>query len=503
MSVNTEIPVDTLEPERILELILSALGDLIEYELAVVLGLDGRNVLSVRKAAGPLANERLSRYSINLRDRGDLASILERGEPHLFSEDEDHVDTYEGIIDLPHGHSCLVAPLSVAGTRIGLLTLDHRSCGRFTPGLVRFIGSMATLISLSVAQSDERAKLQITNADLVRQRNALLTPGYEPIAGLVGSSAAWIRAVESLRLAADADVPVLILGETGTGKELAARSVHRLSARAGGPFVALNCSALAPSLAESELFGHERGSFTGASGQRRGRFELADGGTLFLDEIGDLPLELQPKLLRVLQEGSLERLGGERTVRVNVRIVAATHVDLEAAVRSGRFREDLYYRLGVFPVRLPPLRERPGDALLLAELFLSEIQKRPGFGSVAMDADAAAILDTLSWPGNVRELRNVIERAAILARGAMISPVHLGIQAAPADSPPPKAGGHPRTLADAQREAIENALARSHGRLYGTGGAAELLGMKPSTLQSRMKKLGITSGGSRRKEVDT
>jgi transcriptional regulator with GAF, ATPase, and Fis domain len=504
MSLNTDISVPKLDPEGTLDLILSALGELVDYELAVVLGLDSEDTLRVRKAAGPLATAKLAKHSIALSGRRDLARILERGVPQLFDEHEEHIDSYEGVLDLPHGHSCLVAPLSLGAKRIGLLTLDHRQCGRFSPGLLRFIATISKLISLSLVQSDEKTELERANAELVRERNALFAPGYEPIAGLIGSSGAWLKALEALRLVADTELPVLVLGETGTGKELASRGVHRLSQRAGRPFIAVNCSALAPSLAESELFGHEKGAFTGALATRKGRFELADGGTLFLDEIGDLPMELQPKLLRILQEGSFERVGGERSIRVDVRIVAATHVDLAKAVSDGNFREDLYYRLSVFPVLLPPLRERTGDALLLAERFLEDIRLRPGFSGLRLSEDAALALDRAPWPGNVRQLRNAIERAAILSRGESIRREHLALQAArpgqalPAHSPaarpsPSRESGArpPLSMHDAQSQAIREALAHSRGKIYGPGGAAEALGLKPSTLQSRMKKLGI------------
>jgi transcriptional regulator with GAF, ATPase, and Fis domain len=543
ISVDTDIPVSVatsiqhLDPEHTLELVLEALGELIDYELAVVLGLEGSEVLRVRKTAGPLAGPGLKDFAIVLRNRRDLVHIMEKGEPKLFGETEDHVDTYDGVLDLPHGHSCLVAPLSCGGKSIGLLTLDHRTCGKFTPGVVRFIATISKLISISMIQSDAASELVHANANLVRERNALLTPGYEPLTGLVGSSPAWIRAIEAIRMVAGTELPVLVLGETGTGKELASRSIHRLSTRADQPFVAVNCSALAPSLAESELFGHEKGAFTGASSSRKGRFELADGGTLFLDEIGDLPMELQPKLLRIIQEGTFERVGSERTIRVNVRIVAATHVDLAEAARNGRFREDLYYRLSVFPVHLPALRYRPGDILLLAETFLADIRSRPGFSGTALSVEAARVLEERQWPGNVRELRNALERGAILARGNLISETHVALPlvsdhdqknqdhrhrqnqnpqdqvglADPATSGTEQIAGTHRkpavlnrvlstdsthttlTIDDAQRAAIRSALQQSGGRIYGRGGAAELLGLKPSTLQSRMKKLGITA----------
>ena len=548
MTVDNEISVPTLDPERTLELVLEAVSELVEYELAVVLGLDPDHTLRVRKAAGPLKTDSLSGFTISLDERNDIARILSEGKPRLFAADEEHIDTYDEILDLPAGHSCMVAPLKVDGRPIGLLTLDHRSCNMFTPGIVRFIATISRLISLSLAKSDQAEILARANQDLVRERNGLLTPGYAPLAGMLGSSPASLRALESIRLVAGSDLPVLILGETGTGKELAARSVHRLSGRSDGPFVAVNCSAMAPSLAESELFGHEKGSFTGAQSLRKGRFELADGGTLFLDEIGDLPLELQPKLLRALQEGTIDRIGGERPVRIDARIVAATHVNLETAVRNGRFREDLYYRLSVFPVSLPPLRERDGDIVLIAESFVEGMRKRPGMEALALGTEAITELERRTWPGNVRELRNAIERAAILARGGIIQGGHLavpgktdnhiqpagttlskeeaelpgttavrprteiqssGMASLQSGLPPPgtasaQAGtgsGPAISLTDARRaatmEAITTALTRSGGKIYGPGGAAELLDMKPTTLQSTMKRLGIARCGPR------
>ncbi len=249
------------------------------------------------------------------------------------------------------------------------------------------------------------------------------------------------------------------------------------------------------------MFGHEKGSFTDAKALRRGRFEIADGGTLFLDEIGDLPQEIQPKLLRALQEGSFERVGGEKPVRVDARIIAATHVDLGVAVEEGRFREDLFYRIAVFPIRMPPLRERKGDAIILAELFASRLRKRPGWERLSFDGGALDLLETARWPGNVRELRNAIERAAILARGATIGVAELQsgdwakgrFVICDGDSACIDRAGDARagTLEASSRRHIVAALERSRGKIYGTEGAAGALGLKPTTLQSRMKKLGL------------
>ena len=485
-------------------IVLESLKELVDYELAVVLRYDGRDTLRVLRAMGPLAKARLEGYAISLTSRPDLADILSAGTPRLFDTDRGYVDTYVEVLDLPEGHSCLAAPLVVDGTAVGLLTLDHRSCGVFTPDILRFIAVISRLVSIALLQTDATAELRDNNARLLAERNTLLDVDADPFRDLVGRSPAWTAALDAVRLVAAAESPVLLLGETGTGKEEAARAIHRLSRCSPGPFIALNCSALPSALAESELFGHEKGAFTGAQSLRRGRFELADGGTLFLDEVADLPLEIQPKLLRALQEGRFERVGSEMAISVDVRIVAATHVDVTEAVHAGRFREDLYFRLAVFPIRMPPLRERGDDAILLAELFAAKIRAQPGWDGLCFDAEALASLRSRRWPGNVRELRNTVERAAILARGGLIRRADLHPWD-PTGSPEAtdasaRAGRSDSTavltLDGFVRERIVETLTRTRGRIYGRGGAAELLGMKPSTLQSRMKKLGIERAGS-------
>ncbi len=494
----------TLSPERTLDIVLESLRELVDYELAVVMGYSGDDNLMVRTMKGPLATSRLSGYSISLRARTDIAALIAGGKPRLFGDREAHVDTYAEVLDLPDGHSCLAAPLVIDGTAIGLMTLDHRTCGVFSQQILGFIGVISRLIAVSLAQSEASRALQDRNSRLVAERNRLLERDDEAFRDLAGNSPAWLAALDSIKLVAATESPVLLLGETGTGKEEAARAIHRLSQRADKPFVAVNCSAMPAALAESELFGHEKGSFTDARSLRRGRFELADGGTLFLDELGDLPTEIQPKLLRALQEGSFERVGGEAPVRVDVRVIAATHVDLGAAVEAGRFREDLFYRVAVFPIRLPPLRERSGDAIVLAELFAAKLRARPGWERLSFDAGALDALETAAWPGNVRELRNAVERAAILRRGGTIGAAELRsgdwakdpVQAR-ADIAPAPGGESAATLAEAEKRHIKAALERAAGKIYGPGGAAEALGLKPSTLQSRMKKLGLDRKGAR------
>lgn len=515
MSLYTEY---SLSQSATMSIVLEALHELVDYELAVVLDFDGEDTLSVHTATGPLSGPAFKEFSLSLAKRPDIRRLLEAEKPHLFAEDESHVDTYDKILDLPDAHSCMVSPLIAGGEVIGLLTLDHRSCGIFSREILNFIGVISRLIAIALQQARREADLQDVTVRLAGERNRLLSSKADAYRSFAGESPAWKAVVDMLTLVSATSSPVLILGETGTGKEEAARLIHRLSPRSDGPFVAVNCSALPATLAESELFGHEKGAFTGAQALRKGRFELANGGTLFLDEAGDLPQEIQPKLLRVLQEGLFERVGGERSVHVDVRIVAATNADLSKAVADGRFREDLFYRLSVFPVSLPPLRERGNDVLLLAEFFARRLREEPGWENLSFSADALDMLLCREWPGNVRELKNAVERAAILARGGEMTADHFADSAmrcvcVPAAGNPTPAGlsaatgsatpagsttpaGLPASsivsLAEAEREHIRAALALSGGKIYGEDGAAHLLGLKPTTLQSRMKKLGIT-----------
>jgi transcriptional regulator with GAF, ATPase, and Fis domain len=288
------------------------------------------------------------------------------------------------------------------------------------------------------------------------------------------------------RSVAPTDATVLITGETGTGKELMARAIHHWSVRAEQAFVAVSCAALAETLLESELFGHEKGAFTGAVAQRRGRFELAHGGTLFLDEVGEMTPALQAKLLRVLQEGTFERVGGTKTVTVDVRVVAATNRDLQRLVAERTFREDLYYRLSVFPIVLPPLRERPADILPLAEHILRQASRGFGKRIVSFADEARALLQAYAWPGNIRELQNVIERAAILCREAHITPAHLHLSASPGVSSPVAQ----KTLRELEREAILAALAAHKGNRRK---AADQLGIGLRTLYPRLRDYGIST----------
>ena len=307
--------------------------------------------------------------------------------------------------------------------------------------------------------------------------------------GIIGKSLVLRRLLEMVETVARGDSTVLLLGETGTGKELIARAIHGLSPRENRPFVKLNCAAIPTGLLESELFGHERGSFTGAMAQKIGRLEVAHQGSLFLDEIGDIPLELQPKLLRVLQEREFERLGSTRTQRVDVRIVAATHRDLEGMILEKQFRSDLYYRLNVFPVHVPPfLRERPEDIPLLVQHFVQQATRRMRKTIDTVPSETMEALIHYRWPGNIRELENIIERAVILSPGPVLrlSPRDLKSRIAPGQNPDRR-----QTLEEVERNHILKTLKETSWVLSGPSGAAARLGLNRSTLYFRMKKLGI------------
>jgi formate hydrogenlyase transcriptional activator len=314
----------------------------------------------------------------------------------------------------------------------------------------------------------------------------------QALEGMVGRSAALQVVIRQLRVVAPTDSSVLILGETGTGKELVARAIHNLSARRDRPFIKLNCAAIPSGLLESELFGHERGAFTGAIMRKAGRFEVADKGTLFLDEVGDIPLELQPKLLRVLQEREFERLGSTRTQQVDVRVVAATHRDLKQMVAEGKFRSDLYYRLHVFPLPIPPLRERREDIPRLVWHFVEEYARRMNRRIETIPLEAMEAFTRYSWPGNVRELQNFIERTVILSPGrvlcpplAELKPTELKRTAVLMPS------GELSTLEEMEREHVLRALRASNWMVGGPHGAAARLGMKRTTLAYRIRKLNV------------
>ena len=335
---------------------------------------------------------------------------------------------------------------------------------------------------------------------LLRRQNEVLREELRSLyqfEEIIGRSRALRDVFEQVELVAATDASVLIRGESGTGKELVARAIHTLSARSDQPMVKVNCAALSAGLVESELFGHEKGAFTGAGERRIGRFELADGGTIFLDEVGEIPEDVQVKLLRVLQEREFERVGGSATIRVDVRVIAATNRDLERAIAERSFREDLYYRLAAFPIWVPPLRERSDDIPLLVQNFIERHAAKIGRPVRRVSQQTLDRLSAYAWPGNVRELENVIERALILSRGEVLEvapellPVHAEVLTARGGVPAARSGRAGGSLRDAERAHIVATLDRAGWRIEGEQGAASALGLRPSTLRSRMRKLGI------------
>ncbi|MBX3197433.1 MAG: sigma 54-interacting transcriptional regulator [Labilithrix sp.] len=370
----------------------------------------------------------------------------------------------------------------------------------------------AELEQLYVEQKAAYEEIKVLKAALERERDYLREEVKEAEGGgdLVGSSAGFERVRAQIEAVARTDATVLVLGESGVGKELVARAIHEKSARAAGPLVKVNCASVPRELFESEFFGHVRGAFTGAHRDRVGRFQLADAGTLFLDEIGEIPLELQGKLLRALQEREVERVGDTRSQKIDVRVVAATNRDLKAAVAAGTFRADLYYRLSVFPLQILPLRERAADIVPLFEHFVAKTCRRHGRPFVPISRDAARMLETYTWPGNVRELENVAERALILSPDGVLrlDAALPELAAAEALEPPPRASARadaplramtmpPRgfytvdEMRELEKQNLVAALEKAAGKIAGDGGAAELLGMKPSTLTYQLRSFGI------------
>jgi formate hydrogenlyase transcriptional activator len=397
-------------------------------------------------------------------------------------------------------------PLITHGKTFGSLNLASRRIDAFTPADVELLQQVAAQIAIAVENA-----LAFKEIDALKDRLAVEKLYLEEeirsefnFEEIVGDSPALKRALAQVELAAPAGTTVLLLGETGTGKELFARAIHNLSPRRDRTFVKVNCAAIPSGLLESELFGHERGAFTGAINQKVGRFELADRGTLFLDEVGDIPLELQPKLLRVLQEQEFERLGGNKTQRVDVRVVAATNQDLSKLVAERAFRSDLFYRLNVFPIHIPALRERAEDIPLLVSYFVQRFSRSLNKAVEYIPAEAMEALTHYSWPGNIRELENLLERAVLLSPGkelrVPLSELKGTAQAAAgADSSSSftslttstSLNSPISTLEEAERQHILRALKQTQWRIAGPRGAANILGMKRTTLQARMRKLGI------------
>lgn len=397
------------------------------------------------------------------------------------------------LIDEGIRHWCC-APILGRERVLGTINVGREADTALAPSEVEWLERIAGPVGLAVENALAFKQIEELKNKLAAEKTYLedeIRTEYG-FAEIIGNNTGLRAVLSQVEIVAPADTTVLILGETGTGKELIARAIHRLSKRAERTFVKLNCAAIPTGLLESELFGHERGAFTGAVARKAGRFELADGGTLFLDEVGDIPPELQAKLLRVLQEQEFERLGGTKTIRVNVRLVAATNRDLAKMVGEARFRADLFYRLNVFPVRLPPLRERTDDIPALAQYFLGEYSRKLNKHVTAIPDSALEAMTSYPWPGNVRELENLIERCVLLSPGPVLRvPVHELATAVVATQSELMETSQ-RTLVEAEREHILAALKAAGGKVGGPDGAAARLGIKRTTLQSRIKKLGIS-----------
>ncbi len=390
-------------------------------------------------------------------------------------------------------------PLTSHGRVLGVLTLATSREQAFGEDDMAFLGQVANQVAIAVENALAYGQIEELKDKLAQEKIYLEDEirselNFEEI---IGTSEGLRRVLRQVETVAPTDSTVLIYGETGTGKELIARAVHNLSSRKANAFVKLNCAAIPTGLLESELFGHERGAFTGAVAQRIGRFELAHRGTVFLDEIGEIPLDLQPKLLRVLQEREFERLGSSRTLHSDARLIAATNRDLEAMVEDQRFRSDLYYRLNVFPIRVPALRERPEDIPLLVRHFAEQFSRRNQRSIDTIPSGTMEALVRYHWPGNIRELQNVIERAVIVSRGPVlnvpVADLKIRPEAKPKPArPEPASGENLRdVLGEAERQQILSALEQSNWLVAGPNGAAARLGMKRSTLQFRMRRLGI------------
>ena len=493
--------VAELEPELLYEAITQALGVLLPVDYAAVALKDlPTGELRLRahtfyQSSGVAASEHVRAAQLG-PTRASVA--MERGDVIVFSREE--LESYLAAAPLvaEDVRTLCCAPLPGRDGLIGVLIAGSRRDHAFTAEHITLAREMATFVAIAIENARNHEEVLVLKNQLAEEKLYLQEEirGDHDFGDIIGSSTALRRVLRQIRTVAPTDSTVLLLGETGTGKELLARSLHELSPRCGRTFVKINAAALPASLLESELFGYERGAFTGAVGSKLGRFDLANRGTLFLDEVGDLPLELQPKLLRVLQEREFERLGATRVTRVDVRLIAATNRNLETMAAEGLFRSDLFYRLNVFPIVVPPLRERPEDIPLLVRHFVRRFSQKLKRQIESVPASTMEALQRWHWPGNIRELENVIERAVILSTGSVLQ-VSLP-EMPPAPEPSAMAASMPSlsrdigpTFADAERESILRALREANGVIAGESGAAARLGLKRTTLHSKMRKLGI------------
>jgi len=401
--------------------LLEAVRRAVPADAACLMRTDGETLVPL--AAHGLAPEAMGRR-YELRDHPRLDVIARSDAPVVFPPDSPLPDPFDGLVEddpdaLEHIHACIGCPLHADGELIGVLTVDALDPHAFDDVDLEVLSALGALAGAAMRTSHLIDALEESSRRLGLVARDLVRDASDRGGGLIGTSAAMDRVRHEISLVARTDMPVLITGETGTGKELVARAIHAASDRAEEPLIYVNCAALPESVAESELFGHVRGAFTGAERDRPGKFEVAHRGTLLLDEVGELPLSIQAKLLRALQEGEIQRVGADRVLRVDVRVLAATNRDLEREVATGRIRADLYHRLNVYPLHVPPLRERQSDVALLAGHFCDRARARLGLGPVRLDARARTRLRAYPWPGNVRELENIISRAVLRASASV------------------------------------------------------------------------------------
>lgn len=501
-----------LEFGAVLDTLAEALRPIVPVDVAAVITVDGEvlrphaiHVVGVNRKAGEsfqsvaarILGSSPSEGNARVPDQFPLAgSSVEhvgRTGKALVSEDLDRDSRFpEDERLLSHGlRSCVLCPLVVRDRLVGSIAFCNFLPRRFAPEEVQLLEDVSAVIATAVSNSLAYAEIQ-TLKDQLNAENLLLKTEIDHGAmfeEIVGSSQAVHRVLAAVEKVAPTDSTVLITGATGTGKELVARAIHKRSRRCSRLMVKVNCAALPETLIASELFGHEKGAFTGAFERHIGRFETANGGTILIDEVGELPADMQVALLRVLQDGEFERVGGRQTLRTDARVIAATNRDLPAALASGRFRSDLFYRLNVFPIEVPPLRHRREDIPLLVEYFVARFSNRTGKKIRGVDRRAMHLLVSYDWPGNVRELQNIIERAVILSDDGIlrVDPSALGLPDWPKRARRSKAN----LLREKEKELIEAALAETRGRVSGAEGAAAKLGIPASTLESKIKRLKI------------
>ncbi|MCP2076313.1 UNVERIFIED_ORG: anaerobic nitric oxide reductase transcription regulator [Pseudomonas lini] len=488
--------------------LLGALRALLPCDAAALLRLDGDCLVPL--AVDGLSTDTLGRrFRVNEHPR--FAALLANPLPTRFAADSNLPDPYDGLVEglAEHleVHDCMGCPLFVDERPWGLLTLDSLDPGSFEPIDLSALQAFASLAAATVSAAARIERLALKAEDEHRRAEVYRQASGQQQRDMIGQSKPHKRLVEEIKLVGGSDLTVLITGETGVGKELVAQAIHAASKRAEQPLISLNCAALPDTLVESELFGHVRGAFTGATSDRRGKFELADGGTLFLDEVGELSLTVQAKLLRVLQSGQLQRLGSDREHRVDVRLIAATNRDLAEEVRNGRYRADFYHRLSVYPLQVPALRDRGRDVLLLSGFFLEQNRSRMGLNSLRLSSDAQAALLAYDWPGNVRELEHLIGRSALKALGncavrpkiLSLSAQDLDLPQAAEDTPAPSSASPVPTL-DGVTGDLRDAMDDFQRRLIGASlerhqhnwaSAARELGLDRANLGRMARRLGL------------